>query len=111
MISQEQAEEFALEFLMDDWEVPEDDRDWFAVKESRLISEGWYIVELEMPGYPDKWVIQVYDDGDCDPCYTFVSPVSASEATADLAELPESLVELLLHDRTQENLNAKAVKA
>jgi len=98
-VTQTEAEELALEFLMEDWEIPEEDREWFAVKTSRLLSEDWYIVELEVPGYPDKWVIQVYDTRECDPCYTFVSPLSASATNDDLDDLPDKVAEMLAEER------------
>ena len=106
-LTQTEAEELALEFLGEDLEIPEEDREWFAVKTSRLQPEGWYIVELEVPGYPDKWVIQVYDTKECDPCYTFVSPLSSSATSDDLADLPEKLSEAIASERkSQGNLQS-----
>jgi hypothetical protein len=33
--------------------------------------ETWYVVEIGVEGLSDKWVLQVYDTGECDPSYTF----------------------------------------
>ncbi|MBR8827817.1 MAG: hypothetical protein DSM107014_07920 [Gomphosphaeria aponina SAG 52.96 = DSM 107014] len=103
MLTEIEAEKLALEFLVHDWEIPNDDQEWFEVKTSRLLSEGWYIVELEVPGYPDKWVIQVYDTGECDPCYSFVSPLSSSATTDDLEDLPKSIAEMIATERSSQN--------
>jgi hypothetical protein len=101
MISITEAEELAIEFLVSDLEIPEDDQDWFSVINSRLIQDsyGWYIVELGVAGLPDKWVIQVYDHGECDPSYTFYSPLDMSATTDDLAEYPESIAEAIEMER------------
>lgn len=106
-LTQTEAEELALEFLVEDLEIPEEDQDWFAVKTSRLQPEGWYIVELEVLGYPDKWVIQVYDTRECDPCYTFVSPLSSTATLDDLADLPEKIANAIASERkAQGNLQS-----
>jgi hypothetical protein len=101
-ITAPEAEELALTFLAEDLEIPQEERDYFAVLASRPIGEDWYIVEIGIEGYPDKWAIQVYDTRECDPCYTFVSPMPATEATTDLDELPESLAEVLLEHRKEQ---------
>jgi hypothetical protein len=57
-------------------------------------------VEIGIEGLPDKWIIQVYDETkDCDPCFTFYSPVKASHSETGLEELPESLAEILRSQR------------
>ncbi|HAG82737.1 MAG TPA: hypothetical protein DCL61_16625 [Cyanobacteria bacterium UBA12227] len=95
------AEQLALNFLMDDWKVPHEDREWFTVLTSRPIGESWYVVEIGVEGLPDKWLIQVYDTGECDPCYTFVSPLSPSESNSDLADIPDWIAQVLVSERKQ----------
>lgn len=98
-----EAEKLAINFLMAEWDIDKDDQEWFAILNSRLTKEGWYIVEIGVEGLPDKWVIQVYDNGDCDPNYTFASPISASDGTADLEELPERLASVIASERSASN--------
>ena len=94
------AEQLALDFFLEDWDIPEDDRDFFVSLNSRVVDDRWYVVEIGVEGLPDKWVIQVYDETkDCDPCFTFVSPVNASESETGLEELPESIAEILRVER------------
>ncbi len=57
------AGQIAFEFLMADWNISEYDREWFTIVNSRLVGESWYIVELGVAGFPDRWFIQVYDTG------------------------------------------------
>ncbi|NJL57550.1 hypothetical protein HC928_22290 [bacterium] len=94
-----QAEAIALTFVSNEWELSEDDRDWFTVLSSRFVGESWYVVELGIEGLPDKWVFQVYDTGVCDPNYTFVTPVSASELDTGLSDFPEHLAEVVTLER------------
>lgn len=96
------AGQLALDFFLDDWEIPEDDCDFFVILDTRQV-ERWYVVEIGIEGLPDKWVIQVYDETqDCDPCFTFVSPIQATESETGLEEMPESIAEILRSER--ENL-------
>lgn len=98
-----EAEQLGLNFLIGEWDISKDDQEWFAILASRLIKDGWYIVEIGVEGLPDKWVVQVYDNGECDPNYTFTSPVSAADGTADLVELPESIAEVIASERNVPN--------
>lgn len=102
-LSAEKAGELALAFLLADLEVESDDQEWFTVLNSRLLDGGWYIAEIGIEGLPDKWAIQVYDTHECDPNYTFVSPVSRSDDHTDLSELPDSIAALLIAERDARN--------
>ncbi|MBW4445419.1 MAG: hypothetical protein KME22_02565 [Hassallia sp. WJT32-NPBG1] len=93
------AGQIALEFLMADWNVSEPNREWFTIFNSRLIGECWYIVELGIAGFADRWFIQVYDNGECDPNYTFISPMRGSDGYVDLMDLPELVAEVLVSER------------
>ncbi|GAX43789.1 hypothetical protein NIES4075_48040 [Tolypothrix sp. NIES-4075] len=93
------AGQIALEFLMADWNISEPNREWFTIFNSRLIGESWYIVELGIAGFPDRWFIQVYDNGECDPNYTFISPMRGSDGYVDLMDLPELVAEVLVSER------------
>jgi hypothetical protein len=94
------AEQIALDFLMTDLSLPEEEWEWFTVLGSRLIQNSWYVVEIGVEGLPDKWVLQVYDTGNCDPSYSFVSPVDPAVGMADLAELPEAIAATIAAERT-----------
>ncbi|MEM8721082.1 MAG: hypothetical protein AAGE84_17580 [Cyanobacteria bacterium P01_G01_bin.39] len=94
------AEKMALEFFLEDYELPEDDRDFFVPLSSHSVDNRWYVVEIGVEGLPDKWIIQVYDETkDCDPCFTFVSPIEATESETGLEEMPESIAEILRSER------------
>lgn len=93
------AGQIALEFLMADWNISEPNREWFTIFNSRLIGESWYIVELGIAGFADRWFIQVYDNGECDPNYTFISPMRGSDGYVDLMDLPELVAEVLVSER------------
>ncbi|PMB31985.1 hypothetical protein CEN47_11095 [Fischerella thermalis CCMEE 5319] len=93
------AGQIALEFLMAEWNVLEANREWFVIVNSRLIGMSWYIVEIAVEGFPDRWYVQVYDTGECDPDYTFISPIRDSEGYADLTELPSLVAEVLVSER------------
>lgn len=93
------AGQIALEFLLADWNISEAYRDWFTIFNARLIGESWYIVELGVAGFPDKWFIQVYDTGACDPNYTFSSPIRGADGFMDLNNLPEMIAEVLVAER------------
>ncbi|MEM6255479.1 MAG: hypothetical protein AAF821_21400 [Cyanobacteria bacterium P01_D01_bin.156] len=88
----------AMNFLMDDLEIPTGDQEFFAILATRETGSDWYVVEIGVEGLPDKWVLQVFDTGQCDPCYTFVSPMPAGE-DADLEEFPERIAELITQAR------------
>ncbi|WP_315791655.1 hypothetical protein [Fischerella sp. JS2] len=93
------AGQIALEFLMAEWNVLEANREWFVIVNSRLIGMSWYIVEIAVEGFPDRWYMQVYDTGECDPDYTFISPIRGLEGYTDLAELPSLVAEVLVSER------------
>jgi hypothetical protein len=67
------------------------------VLSSRPIGETWSVVEIGVEGLPDKWVLQVWDTGECDPSYTFASPIKA--ATPDLEEFPEPVAHAIATER------------
>ena len=100
MIDTPQAQTLALEFLMADLGIPNDDHDWFSILNARLIGETWYVVEVGVEGLPDKWIIQVYDNGECDPSYTFYSPITAEVGFSDLEELPETIAAAIATERS-----------
>jgi len=90
----------AIAFLMDDLEIPTDDQEWFSVLSVRPVGETWCVVEIGVEGLPDKWVLQVYDTGECDPSYTFNSPVNETEADTGLDDLPEAIAHILATERS-----------
>jgi len=63
---------------------------------SRFIGESWYVVEIGVERLPDKWLIQVYDTRECDPNYTFSSPIRTMEGESELADLPERIAQVLV---------------
>ncbi|MGL5927065.1 hypothetical protein, partial [Chroococcidiopsis sp.] len=69
-----EAQQLALDFLMEDLNIPLEDREWFDILSARFVGESWYVVEIGVEGLPDKWHVQVYDTKECDPNYTFSSP-------------------------------------
>ncbi|NEQ96489.1 MAG: hypothetical protein F6K30_07170 [Cyanothece sp. SIO2G6] len=93
------AKPLALKFLIEDLEIPDDDQDFFYVLDARETNDSWHIVEVGIEGLPDKWVLQVFDTGQCDPCYTFVSPMPAGVDDA-LNEFPERIAEVIASERT-----------
>ena len=94
-----EAEKIAFDFLIDEWSLSPEDRDWFSVLGSRLVDQSWYIIEIGIEGLPDKWVFQVYDTRQCDPNYTFITPISSSEQNTGLADFPEKIAEVLESER------------
>jgi len=96
-----EAGERAITFLMNDLEIPIDDQEWFSVLGVRAVGETWHVVEIGVEGLPDQWVLQVYDTGECDPNYTFRSPVNPTEADTGLEDLPEAIAHLLATERSQ----------
>ena len=100
-----EAEQLALNYFLEDWEITDDERDFLVVLDSRPVDDRWYVVEIGIEGLPDKWIIQVYDETrDCDPCFTFNSPIKASHSETGLEELPESLAEILLSQRQEQDV-------
>lgn len=99
LLTSTDAGQIALEFLMADWNISEDDRQWFVIVSSRLIGQSWYIVELAVEGFPDRWFVQVYDTGECDSDYTFISPIRGSEGYLDFTDLPDLVAEVLVSER------------
>ena len=97
-LSTADAETLAMEFLMEDLEIPADDRDFFSVISARETGSEWCVIEIGVAGLPDKWAIQVFDTGNCDPCYTFTSPMPGGE-DADLQEFPESIARAVAAER------------
>ncbi|MFQ4141640.1 hypothetical protein [Chlorogloeopsis sp. ULAP02] len=93
------AGRIALEFILAEWNILEEDREWFVIISSRLVGQSWYIVELAIEGFPDRWYVQVYDTGECDPNYTFISPISGSEGYIDLTNIPHLVAEVLVSER------------
>jgi hypothetical protein len=92
--------QLAIAFLMQDLEIPPDDQDWFTVLSVRSVGETWSVVEIGVEGLPDQWVLQVYDTGECDPSYTFKSPVKATESDTGLEDLPEAIAHILATERS-----------
>ena len=88
----------AMDFLMADLEIPDVDQDFFSVLATRETGSDWYSVEIGVEGLPDKWVLQVFDTGECDPCYTFVSPMPKGE-DADLEEFPDRIAAVIAMER------------
>lgn len=93
------ANAIALDFLMDDLAIAQDDQEWFTILASRRVGSSWYVVEIGVEGLPDKWVLQVYDTGECDPNYTFFSPLSPVVNDIGLDELPEQVAIILEEER------------
>lgn len=97
--STDELGQLALSFLMQDLEIPTADQEWFSVLSVRPVGEIWSVVAIGVEGLPDQWVVQVYDTGDCDPSYTFSSPIKATEADTGLEDLPEAIAEVLTAER------------
>ena len=89
----------AMDFLMNDLAIPEVDQDFFSILTTRETGSDWYAVEIGVEGLPDKWVLQVFDTGLCDPCYTFISPMPKGE-DADLEEFPERIAAVITMERS-----------
>jgi hypothetical protein len=94
-----EAERLAFDFLMEEWDISQADRECFLVLKSRWIKNSWYVVEIGVEGLPDRWVIQVYDTGECDPNYTFNSPIGMAAGTAELAEFPQQVALAIAKER------------
>lgn len=98
--STDKVGQLAIAFLMEDLEIDPDDQEWFSVLSVRPIGETWSVVEIGVEGLPDKWVLQVYDTGECDPSYTFSSPVKSTETDTGLEDLPEAIAQILATERS-----------
>jgi hypothetical protein len=100
MLTIDDAKNAALAFLMGEWELSESDRVWLDILDARLMNNGrWHVVEIGIKDLPDKWVFQVYEEGTCDPCYSFISPHKGGDTGAGLAPLPEPLAIALEEER------------
>lgn len=99
-----EAEKLALDFLMEDLEIPEEDQEFFAILSARATDNEWYVVEIGVEGLPDKWILQVFDTGICDPCYTFVSPIAATEVDTGLEEFPPEMANVIALERQGKRL-------
>ncbi|MEL7509922.1 MAG: hypothetical protein AAFN42_21535 [Cyanobacteria bacterium J06554_1] len=102
-LSATDASMYAMNFLMQDLEIPGIDQDFFSILAARETGSDWYAVEIGVEGLPDKWVLQVFDTGQCDPCYTFVSPMPKGE-DADLEEFPERIAQVISMERAGHNV-------
>lgn len=98
-LSATEAQQMALDFLLQDWNIPAEISDWFFIISSRLMGQHWYIVEIGIEGLPDKWYVQVYDTGECDPNYTFTTPIKQTNLHTDLTDLPPIIAEVLSAER------------
>ena len=97
-VSSEDAQCKALEFLATEWNLSLEDQEWLSVLTARLIGESWYVVEVGVEGLPDKWAVQVYDTGECDPDYTFLSPIATLDDT-EAETFPPAIVAMLKSER------------
>jgi hypothetical protein len=100
MIDPTEAEQLALNFVMAEWDIVQEEEKWFTILGSRLVTDMWYIVEIGVEGLPDQWAIQVYDTGYCDPNYRFISPMRAEDGVADIAELPARIAQAIVSERS-----------
>lgn len=99
MIDSTEAEKLAFEFLTNEWNVPAEDRDWFTVVSTRTLGEDGYDIEIGIDGFPDRWLVEVYDNGKCEPYYEFTSPIRDSETNSDLEDLPDWIAQVLIAER------------
>ncbi|NJL63231.1 MAG: hypothetical protein HC903_17145 [Methylacidiphilales bacterium] len=99
LLSAKEAGKIALDFLVEEWNISEEEEEWFVVFSSRMLGPYWYVVEICVEGLPDRWFIQVYDTGECDPNYTFSSPIRGSDRYIDLKQLPPIIAEILVSER------------
>jgi len=82
-------------------DISEEDEEGFTILGARLVTDMWYIVEIGVEGLPDKWALQVYDTGCCDPNYSFISRIAAKDGTSDLAQLPDRIAEAIASERSK----------
>ena len=99
MIDSQTAEKLAFDFLTSQWSVPVADRNWFAIAAIRSLGEDGYDVEIGIDGFPDRWIIEVYDNGSCESDYEFITPIRDSEANSDLEALPDWIAQVLIAER------------
>jgi hypothetical protein len=99
LLTASEAQKIALDFLITEWNISDEYRNWFTVIDCRLIEQSWYIIEVAVSGFPDRWYFQVYDTAQCDPNYTFISPIRACEGYTDLTNLPDLVAEVLVCER------------
>jgi hypothetical protein len=99
MIDSTEAQKIAFEFLTSEWNVPAQERDWFTVMSSLTLGEDGYSVEIGIDGFPDHWILEVYDNGKCEPYYEFISPIRDSESNSDLEDLPNWISQVLIAER------------
>ena len=77
-LSTAEATTLAMDFLMDDLEIPHGDRDFFSVLSTRATGSEWYVVEIGVEGLPD--------------------PMPAA-ADADLEAFPEQIAKVVTMER------------
>lgn len=99
LLNAAEASKIALDFLFEEWTIDPEERDWFAIISCRPVGESWYIVEIAVEGFPDRWFIQVYDNGECDPNYTFMSPIDGLQTSCDMQNIPTIIAEVLVSER------------
>jgi hypothetical protein len=99
MLDSNEAEKLAWEFLTSEWNVPLEDRDWFRIVASNPLREDGFDVEIAIEGFPDRWLVEVYDNGKCEPYYEFNSPIREAESYSDLEDLPTSIAQVLMAER------------
>ncbi len=99
MIDSTEAQKLAFEFLTSEWNVPSEDRDWFKVISARTLGEDGYDVEIGIDGFPDRWIVEVYDTGKCERYYEFTSPIRDTEINSDLEDLPDWIAQVLIAER------------
>ena len=99
MITSTEAEKLAFEFLTKEWNIPPEDKDWFTVISSSSLGEDGYRIEIGIDGFPDRWFLEVYDNGKCESYYEFNSPIIDSESNSDLEDLPNWITQVLIAER------------
>lgn len=99
MIDLTKAQEIALDFLAREWVIPPEDRDFFTILSSHSLGEDGYSIKIGIEGFPDYWMLDVYDNGQCEPYYDFVSPIRDSETGSDLEQLTPWVIEVLRAER------------
>ncbi len=99
MIASKEAKKLALEFLTHEWNVPLADQNWFTVISCNPLGEDGYNIEIGIEGFPDRWIVEVYDTGRCEPYYEFISPIRDSESNSDLEDLPDWIAQVLIAER------------
>lgn len=99
MIDTTKAQKIAFDFLTREWKISSKERNCFTVLSSDTLGEDGHTVKIGIEGFPDYWVLDVYDDGHCEPCYEFISPVRDSETNSDLEELAPWVAQVLMAER------------